>query len=70
LSLTATSIATASTTTLVASSATHLLVVSLVLSQYLLSQLLLSLVDIRVELVSVLTDRKLLIIIDGDEDLS
>jgi hypothetical protein len=51
------------------SSSAHLLVVGLVLGEYLLSHFLLSLVDVGVELVSVLTDRELLIVINRDEDL-
>lgn len=47
----------------------HLLVVGLVLGQDLPSELLFALVDIRVELVSVLANRKLLIIVDRDVDL-
>ena len=47
----------------------HLLVVRLMLRQNLLPHLLLALVDIRVELVTVLLDGELLIIIDGNEDL-
>ena len=46
----------------------HLLVVRLMLSQNLLPHLLLALVDIRIELVTVLLDRELLIIIDRNED--
>jgi len=57
-------------TTLGRSSSTsaHLLVICLVLGKNLLSHLLLTLMDIRVKLVSVLTDRKLLVIVDGDVD--
>ena len=47
----------------------HLLVISLVLSQDLFSHFLFPLVDIRVELVSVLLDGEFLIIVDGNEDL-
>ncbi len=47
----------------------HLLVVGLVLGQNLLSEFLLTLVDIRIKLVTVFPDRKLLVIIDGDVDL-
>ena len=46
----------------------HLLVVSLVLSQDLFSHFLFPLVDIRVKLVPVLSDRELLVIIDWDKD--
>ena len=48
---------------------THLLVVCLMLGQDLLSHLLLSLVDIRVEFVSVLSNRELLVVVNWDEDL-
>ena len=51
------------------STATHLLVVSLVLRQQLLSHFLLTLVDIRIELVSVFSDREFLVVIDRYEDL-
>ena len=47
----------------------HLLVIGLVLSQDLLAEFLLALVDIRVKLVSVLADRKLLVVVDRNEDL-
>lgn len=47
----------------------HLLVVGLVLSEDLLSHFLLSLVDVGVELVSVLTDRELLVVVNRDENL-
>ena len=46
----------------------HLLVVSLMLRQNLLPHLLLALVDIRIELVTVLLDGELLIIIDRNKD--
>ena len=46
------------------STATHLLVISLVLSQQLLPHFLLSFVDIRIELVSVFSDREFLVVID------
>jgi len=51
------------------SGSAHLLVVGLVLGEDLLSHFLLSLVDVGVEFVSVLTDRELLVIVDWDEDL-
>ena len=51
------------------STATHLLVVSLMLRQQLLSHFLLTLVDIRIELVSVFSDREFLVVIDGYKDL-
>ena len=47
----------------------HLLVVCLMLGQDLLSHLLLSLVDVRVEFVSVLSNRELLVVVNWDEDL-
>ena len=46
----------------------HLLVVRLVLRQNLLPHLLLALVDIRIELVSVFSDREFLVVIDRYED--
>lgn len=46
------------------STATHLLVISLMLSQQLLPHFLLSFVDIRIELVSVFSDREFLVVID------
>ena len=48
---------------------THLLVVCLVLDENLLSHLLLSLVDIRIELVSIFSDREFLVVIDRNENL-
>ena len=47
----------------------HLLVVRLVLSQDLLAEFLLALVDIRVKLVTVLSNGKLLIVVNGNENL-
>ena len=46
----------------------HLLVVSLVLCQDLFPHFLLSLVDVRIELVPVLSDRELLVIVNWDKD--
>ena len=48
---------------------THLLVVGLVLCQDLFPHFLLSLVDVRVKFVSVLSDRELLVVVDWNEDL-
>ena len=47
----------------------HLLVVGLVLGEDLLPELLFALVDIRVKLVPVLADRKLLVVVDWNVDL-
>ena len=47
----------------------HLLVVGLVLGEDLLPEFLFALVDIRVKLVPVLADRKLLVVVDGNVDL-
>jgi hypothetical protein len=47
----------------------HLLVVGLMLGQDFLSHLLLSFVDIRVELVPIFFDRELLVIVNGNENL-
>ena len=48
---------------------THLVVVSLVLGQNLLSHLLLPLVDIRIELISIFSDREFLVVINRNENL-
>ena len=47
----------------------HLLVVSLVLSQDLFSHFLFPLVDIRVKLIPVLPDGELLVVVNWDENL-
>ena len=60
---------TASTLACAPSGSAHLLVVGLVLSQDLLTHLLLSLVDVRIQLVSVLTDGELLVVVNWNEDL-
>jgi len=60
---------TAGASTCAASSSAHLLVVGLVLGENLLSHFLLSLVDVGVEFVSVLSDWELLVVVNWDEDL-
>jgi hypothetical protein len=50
------------------STSTHLLVISLMLGQQLLPHFLLAFVDIRIELVSVFSDREFLVVIDRYED--
>jgi len=47
---------------------THLLVISLVLSQQLLPHFLLSFVDIRIELVAILFNGEFLIVVNWNED--
>jgi hypothetical protein len=51
-----------------ASSPSHLLVVGLVLRKDFLPHLLLPLVDVRVQLVSVLSNREFLVVVNWDED--
>ena len=50
------------------SAVTHLLVISLMLGQQLLPHFLLSFVDIRIELVSVFSDREFLVVINRNVD--
>ena len=47
---------------------THLLVISLMLSQQLFPHFLLAFMDIRIELVTVFSDREFLVVIDRYED--
>ena len=49
-------------------SSTHLLIVSLMLSEDLLSHFFLAFMDIRIELVTILLDGELLIVIDWNKD--
>ena len=47
---------------------THLLIVRLMLSEDLLTHFLLPLVDIRIKLVTIFSDRELLVVVDRDVD--
>jgi len=49
-------------------SSTHLLIISLMLSEDLLSHFFLAFMDIRIELVTILLDGELLVVINWNED--
>jgi len=61
-------LAAAAAATVPATLSTHLLVVGLMLSQYLLPHFFLSFVDVGIEFVTVLFNRELLVIVDRNED--